>query len=344
MPARGRCCVCTPRAGSSPTGAISPCAARIPEPGWANSTRFSSGRPDSARCSPSAPRTGASSALPTPTCSSRRPRTAVCRPRSGWARPGPGSAISRSWWPPFWKRPTPVWTIRPSTWNCCGSISGRSGRRRLVCFLRRQKEATGTSLPHARHLVVEVTATGPGGAPGDQIILHLPLGLSVTAPLALALQAVVGEDVPIFAGNDCLALTLPRTVDPGSLLGLVGVRNIEPLLRGRLEGSGSFGAAFREAAGRALLLPGRALAGVHRFGSTGCGPASFWPPWPATAISPWCWRPGGPAWTTSSTWPPCGRFWPRWRTAPWPCPWSGPGCKVPLPPISFSGTSTNTCT
>ena len=129
----------------------------------------------------------------------------------------------------------------------------------LLDFLRRQKESTGTGLPHARHLVVEVTATGPGGAPGSQIILHAPLGLAVLAPWALILQAAAvahcGEDVPVFAGNDCLALTLPRAVDPAILPGLVPLREVEPLLRERLEGSGSFGAAFREAAGRALLLP-----------------------------------------------------------------------------------------
>jgi ATP-dependent Lhr-like helicase len=128
----------------------------------------------------------------------------------------------------------------------------------LLDFLRRQKAATGTALPHARHLLVEVTATGPGGAPGAQIILHAPLGLAVTAPLALVLEAAYAArfgQVPVFAGNDCLALTLPGPVEPETLVGLVAAGDIPVLLRTRLEGSGSFGAAFREAAGRALLLP-----------------------------------------------------------------------------------------
>ncbi len=129
----------------------------------------------------------------------------------------------------------------------------------LLDFLRRQKEATGASLPHARHMLLEVTSTGPGGAPGNQVILHAPLGLAVTAPLALALdgayEAKFGERAPVFAGNDCVAVTLPREVEPEALLAILPARDVEALLRSRLEGSGSFGAAFREAAGRALLLP-----------------------------------------------------------------------------------------
>jgi len=129
----------------------------------------------------------------------------------------------------------------------------------LCDYLRRQKKITGASLPHARHLVVEVTATGPGGAPGNQVILHAPLGLCVNAPLALALETALeakcGHSVPVFAGNDCVAVTLPGEIDPLEVLGVVPSRDIETLVRERLEGSGAFGAAFREAAGRALLLP-----------------------------------------------------------------------------------------
>ncbi|HML52745.1 MAG TPA: DEAD/DEAH box helicase [Solidesulfovibrio magneticus] len=129
----------------------------------------------------------------------------------------------------------------------------------LVGYLRRQKDVTGAALPHARHLLVEVTDTGPGGAPGNQVILHAPLGLAVTAPLGLALEAALearlGHAVPVYAGNDCVAVTLPGEVDPLEVLAAVPARRAATLLRDRLEGSGAFGAAFREAAGRALLLP-----------------------------------------------------------------------------------------
>jgi ATP-dependent Lhr-like helicase len=131
--------------------------------------------------------------------------------------------------------------------------------RALVDFLKSQREATGTGLPHARHLVVEVTATGPGGAPGSQVILHAPLGLAVTAPLGLLLEAALGdalgESAPVYAGNDCVAITLPGEVAPERILELLVPEETAARLRSRLEGSGSFGAAFREAAGRALLLP-----------------------------------------------------------------------------------------
>ncbi|MFU2207579.1 DEAD/DEAH box helicase [Solidesulfovibrio sp. C21] len=129
----------------------------------------------------------------------------------------------------------------------------------LVDYLRGQKEATGVGLPHARHLVVEVTATGPGGAPGSQVILHAPLGLAVTAPLSLVLETGLaerlGETAPVFAGNDCVAVTLPREIDPQAVLAALPAGDVAPMLRSRLEGSGAFGLAFREAAGRALLLP-----------------------------------------------------------------------------------------
>ncbi|WP_428568945.1 MAG: DEAD/DEAH box helicase [Solidesulfovibrio sp. DCME] len=129
----------------------------------------------------------------------------------------------------------------------------------LLAYLRRQREATGAGLPHGRHLVVETTATGPGGAPGSQVILHLPLGLAATAPLGLALEAalaeVFDEAAPVYAGNDCLAVTLPGDRDAAAILDALPPERLGEFLRRRLEGSGSFGAAFREAAGRALLLP-----------------------------------------------------------------------------------------
>jgi ATP-dependent Lhr-like helicase len=130
----------------------------------------------------------------------------------------------------------------------------------LLGYLRRQKEATRAGLPHGRHLLVEATATGPGGAPGNQLVFHAPLGLAVTAPLALLLETILaaecGHPVPVYAGNDCVAVTLPtEDVEPLSLLERLAGQDVTALLRHRLEGSGSFGAAFREAAGRALLLP-----------------------------------------------------------------------------------------
>ena len=75
-------------------------------------------------------------------------------------------------------------------------------------------------------------------------------------PLALeaAWQQQHGEQPEVFVANESLVVQLPDDMDANNLLGLVTADAIEPLLRQRLEGSGFFGARFRENAGRALLL------------------------------------------------------------------------------------------
>ncbi len=129
---------------------------------------------------------------------------------------------------------------------------------RLLGFLKRQKEAAGRHLPHRHHLLVESVSSGPGGVPGTQAILHTLWGGRVNRPFAMALDAAwemrFGHRLEIFAGNDCVALLLPHDTEPEELLSLVTSSNVMSLLRKRLEGSGFFGARFRECAGRALLL------------------------------------------------------------------------------------------
>ncbi|QLA15985.1 DEAD/DEAH box helicase [Desulfolutivibrio sulfoxidireducens] len=124
--------------------------------------------------------------------------------------------------------------------------------------LARQREATGAPLPHGRHILVEHTATGPGGVPGRQIILHMPFGLRVNRTMALVLEAALGarfsEEVRTHAANEGVALICPDDMDAASLLLLVTPGEVESLVRGRLEGSKEFGAAFREAAWRSLVL------------------------------------------------------------------------------------------
>jgi ATP-dependent helicase Lhr and Lhr-like helicase len=131
--------------------------------------------------------------------------------------------------------------------------------QKLVEFLKRQKEATGCPLPHRHHLVVEFTSSGPGGAPGQQAIIHTMWGGRVNRPLAMALdagwEARFGYRLELYVGNDCIVLQLPDRISGDELLSLVRSTAIESVLRTRLEGSGFFGARFRECAGRALLLP-----------------------------------------------------------------------------------------
>lgn len=128
----------------------------------------------------------------------------------------------------------------------------------LMGFLKWQKTSTGCPLPHRRHLVVEHIATGPGGVPGHQVVLHAVFGGRITRPLAMALETAweerFGEVARTHAANDCIVILLPGPVRAEELLSLVTSGSVERLLRGRLEGSGYFGARFRECAGRALLL------------------------------------------------------------------------------------------
>ena len=127
-----------------------------------------------------------------------------------------------------------------------------------IDFLSRQKEKTGCDLPHRYHLVVEKVAAGPGGAPGNQIILHTFWGGKVNRPYAMALEAAweetFGQPMETYADNNCVCILLPHDIDPENLLAMVTQQRVGELIRKRLEGSGFFGARFRECAGRALLV------------------------------------------------------------------------------------------
>ena len=130
--------------------------------------------------------------------------------------------------------------------------------QRLIDYLKNQKQATGTDLPHRHHLVIEHVASGLGGAPGNQIILHTVWGGRVNRPFAMSLSAAwenrFGHKLKVHVGNDCIIIVQPNDIDGDELISLVTPNSVEPLLRRRLEGSGFFGARFRECAGRALLL------------------------------------------------------------------------------------------
>jgi len=128
----------------------------------------------------------------------------------------------------------------------------------LFDFLDFQKEMTGCDLPHRHHLLLEYVNTGPGGVPGNQLILHTTWGGRINRPFAMALDAAweenYGQRLEIYTGNDCIVVQLPHDTEADEVLSLVTSVNVEKLLRKRLEGSGFFGARFRECAGRSLLL------------------------------------------------------------------------------------------
>ncbi len=133
--------------------------------------------------------------------------------------------------------------------------------RFLTNFLRRQREKTACALPHRHHVVVEWLPWEKAGAGSFQVIWHTFWGGRVNRPFALALSAAwenrYGGVPSVFPTNDALYLLLSREVDTADMMSLVTPENAESLVRQRLEGSGVFGARFRECAARALLLPRR---------------------------------------------------------------------------------------
>lgn len=133
---------------------------------------------------------------------------------------------------------------------------------KLLEYLQRQREASNTALPHRHHILLECVSTGPGGYRGpdnqSQLIIHTTWGGRLNHPWAMALQSAwrerFGELPDIHADNDAIVLQLKTEPDPAQVLALVTPSNLEKHLRASLEGSGFFGARFRECAGRFLLL------------------------------------------------------------------------------------------
>ncbi len=131
----------------------------------------------------------------------------------------------------------------------------------LIEHLKDQKRHSECALPHAEHVLVEITSTGPGSVPGNQVVLHTLWGGQINRPYAMALEQAWRDRfetaIEIQPSNDCVALVLPQDVPPEILLELVTAENLEALLRRHLESSGFFAARFRECAGRALLISKR---------------------------------------------------------------------------------------
>lgn len=138
----------------------------------------------------------------------------------------------------------------------------------VLSFLRRQREATRSALPHRRHLLVEDAGQAPGsgasppassGEGNRQVILHSIWGGRLNRPWAYALAAAyekrTGRALEIIPGDDCLLVQLPPEETPMGILEWVHADNLEALLRLRLEETGYFVGHFRENAARALLLP-----------------------------------------------------------------------------------------
>src|SRR5512137_980191 len=89
----------------------------------------------------------------------------------------------------------------------------KSAVEELIDFLKRQREFTGGDLPHRHHVLVELVSSGPGGAPGNQLVLHTLWGNRVNRPFAMALDAAweerYGQRLEVYTSNDCIVFQLP---------------------------------------------------------------------------------------------------------------------------------------
>lgn len=150
----------------------------------------------------------------------------------------------------------------------------------LLSYLREQEAAAG-QLPTDTTLVVERFRDELGDW---RVVLHSPYGARVHAPWALVIAARLrerfGVDAAAMHSDDGIVLRLPDMLSSdaafplGDGLGarwaddaeappvgvddlLVDADEVADAVRGELGGSAMFGARFREAAARALLLPRR---------------------------------------------------------------------------------------
>ncbi len=130
--------------------------------------------------------------------------------------------------------------------------------RNLLQFLADQRAATG-AVPDDQTVVVERSR----GEHGDwRICVLAPLGAPVLVPWCLAAAArageVLGHEPETIWTNDGFVVRLPDREDPPDVSFLFpDPEEIEALVTAKLGSTPLFAGKFREAAGRALLLPRR---------------------------------------------------------------------------------------
>ncbi|HAE22765.1 MAG TPA: ATP-dependent helicase, partial [Spirochaetaceae bacterium] len=137
----------------------------------------------------------------------------------------------------------------------------------LEGFLTAQKRAQKDArLPSPSSLTLELHRDPDKRQDAVVAFIHTLRGLSVNEPLGIALSARIADELGLgierLANDDSIYLLLPlsdlgeaRSLVERSLTGLGNGTALMDGLRSGLEASGAFGAAFRENAGRALLLP-----------------------------------------------------------------------------------------
>ncbi|HOZ72561.1 MAG TPA: helicase-related protein, partial [Spirochaetales bacterium] len=137
----------------------------------------------------------------------------------------------------------------------------------LVAFLSSQSRAQrGERLPSPGSVVIEAFRDPEAKAGATALIVHTLRGSAVNEPLGLALSSLLrdrlGVPVERLSNDDSVSLSMPLVDRDEAVRALVDALRsladpgtLSRALRGALVGSAIFGAAFRENAGRALLLP-----------------------------------------------------------------------------------------
>lgn len=128
----------------------------------------------------------------------------------------------------------------------------------LVAYFSEERDSTGV-LPTDQSLVVERFQDEIGDW---RVVLLSPLGARIHAPWAMALRhqfrSRFGSDVDVIWSDDGIAFRFPDADDPPSADDLMlDPEEVETVLLEHLADTALFAGRFREAAGRALLLPRR---------------------------------------------------------------------------------------
>ena len=131
---------------------------------------------------------------------------------------------------------------------------------RLDEYLRAQKMATDL-LPNSQHIVIEhVQSHNEEGEEFFQTVLHTFWGGRLNSPLSIAIRTACCsvdslQDADIVANNDGIWISASKPVTQAEIFTAITPENIEQLVLQGLQNSAFFAAHFREAAGRAILLP-----------------------------------------------------------------------------------------
>lgn len=147
--------------------------------------------------------------------------------------------------------------FKPALWHDYHMTHAAAGE--LTAYLKRQRDSSGTDLPHRHHILIEYFQDPNNRQDSQQVILYTFWGGKVNRPFALALamawEETYGPPLQVFVNNDAVLLMLPSECSAQALMTLLTPENVEAYLVRKLEQTGTFGALFRENASRALLLP-----------------------------------------------------------------------------------------